>query len=96
MIGKIPELQLVLIIIPGSFPRLTTFLGIRIRPDLYLGKNSQIYSEVKRAGDTEVGVMTQVLCSQTMGKAIKSNSTMLNLLLKVNLSLKWFINYEPK
>jgi len=64
MIGKIPELQLVLIIIPG--------------------KNSQIYSEVKRAGDTEVGVMTQVLCSQTMGKAIKSNSTMLNLLLKVN------------
>jgi len=64
MIGKIPELQLVLIIIPG--------------------KNSQIYSEVKRAGDTEVGVMTQVLCSQTMGKAIKSNSTMLNLLLKIN------------
>lgn len=48
------------------------------------GKNSQLYSEVKRAGDTEFGVMTQVLCAQTMIKALKSNSTMLNLLLKIN------------
>lgn len=64
MIHKIPELQLVLIIVPR--------------------KDSATYSEVKRIGDTEVGVMTQVLCQQTMQKAMKSSSTMLNLLLKIN------------
>lgn len=47
-------------------------------------KDSLVYSEVKRIGDTEVGVMTQVLCQQTMQKAMKSASTMLNLLLKIN------------
>ena len=40
MIRKVPELQLVLIIVPR--------------------KDSITYSEVKRIGDTEVGVMTQV------------------------------------
>jgi len=64
MIRKVPELQLVLIIVPR--------------------KDSITYSEVKRIGDTEVGVMTQVLCAQTMQKAMKSPSTMLNLLLKIN------------
>jgi len=64
MIHKIPELQLVLIIVPR--------------------KDSATYSEVKRIGDTEVGVMTQVLCQQTMQKAMKSPSTMLNLLMKIN------------
>ena len=41
MIRKVPELQLVLIIVPR--------------------KDSITYSEVKRIGDTEVGVMTQVI-----------------------------------
>lgn len=48
MIRKMPELQLVLIIVSR--------------------KDSIVYSEVKRIGDTEVGVMTQVLCQQTMQK----------------------------
>jgi len=64
MVQKIPEMQLVLIIVPR--------------------KDSATYSEIKRIGDTDVGVMTQVLCQQTMQKAMKSSSTMLNLLLKIN------------
>ena len=48
------------------------------------GKNAGYYSEVKRVGDTELGVMTQVLCGQTCIKALRNTATMLNLLLKIN------------
>jgi eukaryotic translation initiation factor 2C len=64
MVQKIPELQLVMIIVSR--------------------KDSAIYSEVKRIGDTEVGIMTQVLCAPTMQKAMKSPSTMINILMKIN------------
>jgi len=47
-------------------------------------KDSLTYADVKRIADTEIGVMTQVLCAQTMQKAMKQGSTMVNLLLKIN------------
>lgn len=59
-------------------------------PDMQLililvpGKNAGYYSEVKRVGDTELGVMTQVLCGQTCTKALRNTATMLNLLMKIN------------
>ena len=39
---------------------------------------------MKRVGDTELGVMTQVLCGQTCTKALRNTATMLNLLMKIN------------
>ena len=48
------------------------------------GKNAGYYSEVKRVGDTELGVMTQVMCGQTATKALRNTATMLNLLMKIN------------
>lgn len=50
-------------------------------------KDSLTYADVKRIADTEIGVMTQVLCAQTMQKAMKQASTMLNLLLKINVKV---------
>ena len=52
--------------------------------NVFIGKNAGYYSEVKRVGDTELGVMTQVLCGQTCTKALRNTATMLNLLMKIN------------
>ena len=47
---------------------------------------------MKRAGDTDVGIMTQVLVTNTMYKALKSTSTLINLLLKVKAEIDLKIN----
>ena len=77
ILNDAPNTQLVLIIVPGKID----IYEQRIHSS---GKNAGYYSEVKRVGDTELGVMTQVLCGQTCIKALRNTATMLNLLLKIN------------
>jgi eukaryotic translation initiation factor 2C len=63
---KFPELQLVIVILPGRTP---------------------VYAEVKRVGDTVLGLATQCIQSKNVNKSQNLIQTLSNLCLKINVKL---------